>query len=447
MPDVLLRHRVPVFGLIILLLLLWGAGHAQSAALSPIAAAAEEQDTALSLQEALYQAAHHNPELQSYSLEIRAREAESLQAGLRPNPLVTFETENVFGSGPFSRIDAAESTLSISQTVEMGKKRLLRRQVADAETEIAQRDFDRAKADILARTSNAFFAVVAAQERRRLSEDLLDLATRVLTAAQERVAAGRGAQTETIRPRILVREQQLALDKAHRELAASRGALAALMGREKADFGPAAGDLSDFLATPDPKDLDRLLSDSPQIARQLAESERHQRTIRLEQARRIPDLDIEIGARYLRESEDVALILGVSIPLPLFDRNQGAIAAARSRAAQASANERSARLQSQAAFLATHQEMSAARAEAEALRDDIFPASRQALELAEYGYRAGKFGLMEVLDAQRTLVEAQEQYLESLSTFHRASSEMNRLLGTPVSQTFNGSRISANVKE
>lgn len=446
MPDALLRHRRPVLGLIFLLLLLWGADNAHSATVSP-AAAAEEQISVLSLQEALSQAAQHNPELESYSLEIRAREAESLQAGLRPNPLVTFEAENVFGSGPFSGIDAAESTLSISQTVELGKKRALRRQVAEAETGVAQRDFDLARAAVLARTSNAFFAVLAAQERQRLSEDLLDLAVRVLTAAEERVASGRGAQTETIRPRILVREQQIALDKARRELTSSRSALAALMGREKADFGPAAGDLSELFALPDPADLDRLLSDSPQIARQLAENERRRQAIRLEEARRIPDLDIDVGARYLRESEEMALVLGVSIPLPLFDRNQGAIAAARSRAAQARADERNAWLQAKAAILAAHQDMSAARVEAEALRDDILPASRQALEAAEYGYRAGKFGLMEVLDAQRTLVEAQEQYLESLSTYHRAASELERLLGTQVSQALNGARISAHIKE
>ena len=446
MPDALLRHRRPVLGLIFLLLLLWGADNAHSATVSPVAAA-EEQISVLGLQEALSQAAQHNPELESYSLEIRAREAESLQAGLRQNPLVTFEAENVFGSGPFSGIDAAESTLLISQTVELGKKRALRRQVAEAETDVAQRDFDMAKADVLARTSNAFFAVLAAQERRRLSEDLLDLATRVLTAAEERVAAGRGAQTETIRPRILVREQQIALDKARRELAASRGALAALIGREKADFGPAAGDLSEFFAPPSSIELEKLLSDSPQIARQIAESERRQQTIRLVEARQIPDLDIDVGARYLRESDDTALVFGISIPLPLFDRNQGAIAAARSRAAQARADERRARMQAKAALLAAHQEMSGARAEAEALRDDILPASRQALEAAEYGYRAGKFGLMEVLDAQRTLVEAQEQYLESLSTHHRAASELQRILGNPVPEAFHGSRISAHIKE
>ncbi|MDW7711485.1 MAG: TolC family protein [Deferrisomatales bacterium] len=396
---------------------------------------AEEQGAALTLQQALSQAVRHNPELEFYSLEIRGREAEAHQAGLRPNPLLSLEAENVFGSGPFSRTDAAESTLSISQKVELGKKRDLRRHLAEAETGVAQSDFDVVKADLLARTSNAFFAVLAAQERLRLSEELLDLATRVFGAAEERVAAGRGAQTETIRPRILVREQQIALEKAHRELAAARAALAALMGREEADFGFAAGDLSDLFSPPEQAELDRLLTESPQMVRRVAESERRRRAIRMEEARPIPDLDIGVGARYLRESDDTALILGVSIPLPLFDRNQGTIAAARSRAAQARAEERSALLQAKAALAAAHQKMSAARAEAGALRDDILPASKLALESAEYGYRAGKFGLLDVLDAQRTLVAVQEQYLEALRAFHRAASEMERLLGTSVAPT------------
>ena len=232
MPDVLLRHQAPVFGVFILLLLLWGPVTAHSAVTPPVDAIVEDQGAALTLEQALSQAVRHNPELEIYALEIRAREAEALQAGLRPNPLLSFEAENVFGSGPFSGADAADSTLSISQTVELGKKRALRRHVAEAETGVALRDFDIAKADLLARTSNAFFAALTAQERLRLSEDLLDLATRVLDAAEDRVAAGRGAQTETIRPRILVREQQIALERARRELAAARSTLATLIDRK-----------------------------------------------------------------------------------------------------------------------------------------------------------------------------------------------------------------------
>lgn len=448
MPDVFRRVSAPVFGALILLLLLAGSGAASARAeVSTAASTHEEKIGALTFPEALSLVVRHNPELEIYSLEIRAREAESLQAGLRPNPLLSFETENVFGSGPFSGTDAAESTLSISQTVELGKKRSWRRHLAEAETSVAETDFASAKTDLLARTTDAFIAVLAAQEGLRLSEEMAELAKRVLGTVEERVSAGRGAETEAIRPRIQLREQQLARDKARRHLAATRGALAALMGREGADFGPALGDLSRLSSLPDQAELESLLVESPQIVRRAAEIEHRRRAVRLEEARRIPDLDLGIGVRYLRESEETALVLGVSIPLPVFNRNQGAIAAARSRQTQARFEERNVLLQAKAALGAAWQEMSSARAEAEALRDDIIPASRQALESAEYGYRAGKFGVLDVLDAQRTLVEAQERYLDALSAFHRAASEIERLLGSSISLTSHSTRFSATAKE
>ncbi|MBE0595660.1 MAG: TolC family protein [Desulfuromonadales bacterium] len=448
MPDVFRRPSAPVFGALILLLLLAGPGAASARAeVTNAASPHEEISGALTLHESLSLAVLHNPELAIYSQEIRAREAEALQAGLRRNPLLSFEAENVFGSGPFSGTDAAESTLSISQTLELGKKRSLRRHLAEAETNIAQNEFALAKTDLLARTTDAFIAVLEAQERLRLAEEMGDLAKRVLGTVEERVAAGRGAETEAIRPRIQLREQQVARDKARGHLVATRGALAALMGREGADSGPVIGDLSRLSPLPDQAELERRLTESPQFVRRIAESERRRRAVHLEEARRIPDLDLGIGARYLRESDDTALVLGVSVPLPLFDRNQGAIAAARSRQTQACADERSALLQAKAALVAGWQEINSARAEAEALRDDIIPASRQAMESAEYGYRAGKFGILDVLDAQRTLVEAQESYLDALTAFHRAASQLERLLGSPLSKTSHNPRLSATVKE
>jgi cobalt-zinc-cadmium efflux system outer membrane protein len=91
--------------------------------------------------------------------------------------------------------------------------------------------------------------------------------------------------------------------------------------------------------------------------------------------------------------------------------------------------------------------MSAAREEAEGLRDDIIPASRRALEAAEYGYRAGKFGVLDVLDAQRTWVEARERHLESLIAFHRAAAELERLLGSSLDPGRSSLTLSATAKE
>jgi cobalt-zinc-cadmium efflux system outer membrane protein len=218
------------------------------------------------------------------------------------------------------------------------------------------------------------------------------------------------------------------------------------MGRDAGDFDLAAGDLGMLAPLPDLADLERQLETSPLMVQYVAENERRRRVVNLEKARGLPDLDIGIGARYLRESQDTALVVGISLPLPLFDRNQGAIAAARSRQAQARAEQRSALLRTKIALNEAWQEMNVARAEAQVLAEEMIPASRQVLESAEYGYRAGKFGILEVLDAQRHLVDSQERHLLALVALYRAATDIQRLLGSALPPIDHPATLSSTIR-
>jgi cobalt-zinc-cadmium efflux system outer membrane protein len=386
----------------------------------------------LELRQALAWTLLHHPGLDAYSKEVRAREAEMIQAGLRPNPFLSFEAENVFGSGMYSGTDAAELTVSLRQEIELGGKRSKRQGLAAAEVDVAHSEYLVAKADHLARTAASFAGLLAAQERQALADELTTLAERMLEDVRERIAAGKTAAAESGRARILLREMEIAKAKARREVAAARRTLAAGMGRETADFGTVAGDLAQLPHPPPLAELEGLIDESPQIAILMHEIKRRERAVALERARRLPDLEVGLGTRYDRESEDTALLFGLSMPLPLFNRNQGAVAAARSRLAGAEAKKQGAVVQVKAALAENWETMAAAHEEAEILREEVLPTARQALEDARYGYEAGKFGLLEVLDAQRTLVEARGSYLEALSTFHRTAAEMGRLLGPNV---------------
>jgi cobalt-zinc-cadmium efflux system outer membrane protein len=249
------------------------------------------------------------------------------------------------------------------------------------------------------------------------------------------MSAGKAPASERVRARILVAELRAERGKIDHLLAAARQGLAAQMGQEKADFPAVAGNLDQLPHLPGLEDLERTLDQSPATARRLAEVEQRRRVIELESARSIPDLEVGIGARRLSDSEDSALVLGLSVPIPLFDLNRGAIAAAQMRLSKARSEERNTLLETKAALAAAWQEMSGAHGEAEALRNEILPAAREALEAAEYGYQAGKFGILDVLDAQRTQVETRGRYLDALTSFHRATTEMERLLGRELSST------------
>ncbi len=390
--------------------------------------AAADGVTPLTLDHALALALAHNPELNAAAEAINAREAEALQAGLRPNPVLDLEFENLAGSGEFSGTDAAETTLMLSQAIELGGKRKHRRLTAEAETGLARNRSEIARAELRAQTTRQFIAVLSAQERLQLAVELAALARRGLATVEERIEAGKAPDTEKLRARILVAELEIARTRETHTLAAERQGLAALLG-DQLVVGPVAGELTRLPHFPPLAELEPLLEQSPQLAQWQAQLQQRERTLGLEESRRMPDLEVGVGIRYFNDSEDNALVAGLSIPLPLFDRNQGAVAAARSRREQVRAEQRSATLQARAALAAAWQQMNAAFEEAEALRDLVLPAAEETFAAVEYGYRAGKFPLLDVLDAQRTLIETRQSHLAALASFHQAVTELERLLG------------------
>jgi cobalt-zinc-cadmium efflux system outer membrane protein len=162
--------------------------------------------------------------------------------------------------------------------------------------------------------------------------------------------------------------------------------------------------------------------------------------VALEEARRIPNVTANGGARRHNETEDTALIMQLSLPIPVFDRNQGALLAARYQLAKAGEDRRTAEARVLSELASTYAELSSAFAEAIALQTDVVPGAQRAFEAFREGYRQGKFGLLEVLDAQRTLFEAKGRYLEALTAYHQAGADMERLIGAPL-ETVTGAPV------
>jgi cobalt-zinc-cadmium efflux system outer membrane protein len=133
------------------------------------------------------------------------------------------------------------------------------------------------------------------------------------------------------------------------------------------------------------------------------------------------------------EADAYAFLFAASVPLPVFDRNQGNILEARYQLAKTEAERRAAAVRVQTALAETHAALSAAYSEAVTLRDEVLPGAQQAFEAAREGYHQGKFQFLDVLDAQRTLFEARGQYLEALSAYHQAVAALERLIGEPLS--------------
>jgi cobalt-zinc-cadmium efflux system outer membrane protein len=375
-----------------------------------------------------------SPELAASAAEIRAREARVVQAGLLPNPEMEVDVENVGGSGSRQGFEETETTVGLSQLLELAGKRGKRRRVAELETDLAGFDHEARRLAALSGTTKAFVRALSAQERVRLAAELGQLAGEGVRAMRGQVEAGAAHGVEVSRARVALGRSDVARRRAERDLEAAGRALAALWGGEGLGGRGLTGDLSLPASLPPLGAFEDATADGPDVARWASELEERRAAVALEEAGRVPDVTVGAGGRHFSDNGDNALVVGLSVPLPVFDRNQGAIAEARHRLEKARAEREAAVLTARAAVAGAYAELAAAHDEAARLRDDVIPEARRAFDGARAAYRQGAFRVVDVLDAQRTLFELRADYVAAIETFHVQAAELARLTRAPLFQ-------------
>jgi cobalt-zinc-cadmium efflux system outer membrane protein len=374
----------------------------------------------------------HNPKLAAFGWEVRAGEARTLQAGLPPNPEMAIEVENFAGSGELRGFQGTEITIHLSQLIELAGKRDKRVRVAALERDLTAWDYEATRLDVLTQVTQAFVEVLSAQERLVLNTELVRLAEQVFSTVAERVKAGKVSPVEETKASVELSTSRIALERVQRDLEAARKRLVAVWGGRMPVFARAAGVLDAVPAMPPAEQLTERLVQNPEIARWATEMAQRRATVELARAQRIPDPTVGGGFRHARDTGDNALVMSVSIPLPVFDRNQGGVLAARYQLAKAEEERRAAEIQGLAALAEAYAALSSAFVEATTLKNEVLPGAQRAFDAASEGYRQGKFGFLDVLDAQRTLFEARGRSLEALAAYHQAAAEVERLIGEPL---------------
>ncbi|VAX41076.1 Heavy metal RND efflux outer membrane protein, CzcC family [hydrothermal vent metagenome] len=393
---------------------------------------AAEPSGAISLGDALAAALLRSPALEATGYEVRAREAEALQAGLLPNPDLDIEFENFGGTGEVHGFDSMETTLALSQLVELGGKRVKRRRVAEYETRLAGWEYEIRRIDVLSKTAANYVGLLAAERRLRIAIETQELSQRVFDAVGERVDAGKVSPVERIKARVELAQAELERAQTERAVAAARVRLASNWGSTSPQFDSIAGNLDVIVAPPSLESLLAQVEQNPDIARWAAEASLRQAEIELALAQRIPDITVAGGMRYYSEIDETAFVAGLSMPLQIFDRNQGGIRAARLRALQGRRLEEAARVQTRTMVTEAFQILDAAYISVHSTRDEILPSAELAFEAAEEAFRQGKIGALGLLDAERTLFDAHRQLTAALTTYHLAVIASERLIGAPL---------------
>ena len=410
---------------------------------TPAVGASPDPTGELTLRQALEHAFAGNPDLASFSWEVRSGDARILQAGLIPNPEIGLEVENILGSGPYRNIDAIETTLSISQLVELGGKRVARIRLASAGKEVSWWDYEAKRADLAAEVAKSFIEVLSAQERLALAEETTRLVEEVLNAVSARVTAGKISPVEETKARVALSISRIDLERVNRSLEAARTKLAAMWGNSKPVFSRAVGQLNQVTQVPPVEELGDRISLNPDIARWAVEMEQRKAVLAQERAGRVPDITISAGVRRFRdpETEDTALVFGASIPIPVFHRNQGRILESQYQVSKAEREREAAGNRVRAALSEAYQALAIGYVEATTLESVVLPGARSAFESTREGFRQGKFGYLDVLDAQRTHFEARGRYIEAVGAYHKAAADIERLIGGALSDPSKSTEI------
>jgi cobalt-zinc-cadmium efflux system outer membrane protein len=392
--------------------------------LSPffLSSAQAQPASVLTLEQAQALAASKSFAVTAAQREVDANDGAVRQAGAWRNPELNASVED-------TQRATRTTTATVDFPIELGGKRAARLSAADRARELAQVELGNVRAGLRADVVRAFFGVLVAQERVALTRNSAELAARGADAVGKRVAAGKVSPVDETRARVDQANAQLEATEAMAELQSARQTLAALWGDPEPLFGAVQGDIELMPARAPVPELAKELDASPGLLTSRIEVDRRRALVDVERSKGVPDLTVSIGAKRDNEVGRTQAIVGISIPLPFFDRNQGATYEALKRAEKASDEHQAARIRVLTELQQASNQLGVASASARTLKSTVLPAAQQAYDAATKGFEAGKFGFLDVIDAQRSLLQARARYLTALSTSNQVATAIDRLLG------------------
>ncbi len=390
-------------------------------------------DGSLTLGEARRNALASSPALQAIEAQLRAADGASRQARAFANPDLLLEAED-FG-GDDSLPVTPQRTFSLSQSIEWFGKRSARIAASERGRDVVARDLEKGRRDLLAEVDRAFAALLGAQERLAIAEQNAETAREVTRAVASLVEAGEASPVEAARAESDEALTSIDLGNARRDLELTRRSLASLWGDVAPTFSAAAGSLATIAPLPD-RDLALAgLAELPDLTRWDAEIARQASLVTYARRQAIPDLTLSVGTRSLSGSAGRTWVAGLALPIPLFTQLAGARAEAGARQQQAGFERDAEEVRVRTELLAAHTTLSRALDEVRAIRDEVLPKAEKVYDALNEGYRRGKFRLLDLLEARRTLAQTRLRYVDALVRLNLADADLQRLIPNAADDT------------
>ena len=388
--------------------------------------AAVEPTGPLTLRQALALAMLHSPDLAGASWEVRMAEARAIQASLPPNPEIGLDLASV-GSPR-----AVESVLSLGQVIFLSDKLERQKQLALLDRDMSGWEWEARRIRVYSETTKAFVTLVAAQELLTLTQEIVGISQKLLDTTGERVRSGKASPLEEMKAKVELSTVRADLEESRQAGLSARQRLAATWGGTNPKFTRAEGRLETTGAIPTADQVFGLVEQNPEVARWTTEMRRRQAVVRLERRKAIPDLTMAAGFKREKVAGEAAargFTLGATMPIPIFDRNQGGIQESQYNVAKGHEEQRAIRARVLTEIADAYQSMASAHARSAILGGQVVPEAQKAFEAASAGYGEGKFPYLDVLDAQRTVFDARVRHLEAQAEYLTGVADIEGLVG------------------
>jgi cobalt-zinc-cadmium efflux system outer membrane protein len=381
---------------------------------APALTLAEVEGLALSL----------NPTLAEAVARVRAARGEQWQVGLPPNPTYGYLASEMGDEGR-----AGQQGFVVGQEFIRGNKLGLNRTVAAREAQRLEQEFAAQERRVLTDVRIAFYEVYLAQQRVELSRKLQTIGNQTVSTADALLQAQEGRSTDLLQAEIEGQRAQMALAQAESELHGAWRRLAALVGQQDMAMQPLAADL-ESLRWPAAwaETLVQLLRESPEVAAARAEVDRARAALARACAEPIPDVTAQASVQYDDATQDTIAGAQVTLPLPLWNRNQGGIAKAQAELVAARRRLEGVERRLQHDLAQQFQAYETALAQVDTIRGGILDRAQRNLDLTAQGYQAGELAFLDFLTVQRTYFQVNLEYLSALGDLNKGVQMLHGLL-------------------
>lgn len=400
---------------------------------APASKAILEKDE-LTLQDVLALADVLNPELAAERKNIDIASAAIWEAKLYPNPSLLAQIED-YSTKSGGSLGDSKRVVGLGIPIVVSGRIGAATSLAEKERDVAAVHYVWRRREILGAVQRAFVSLLAARQNADLSRETRDLAKSFHAVTDERFKAQAVPEMELLKAAVNLAKAEIDLKLAEKELAVSLKVLHAVLGNIDFPKDKFAGELGFRFTSASLEALrGQVLASHPLLEVSLRRKEAAEFELSLARSERFPDPSLEILGG--RDGEDASIVeAGVSIPLPLFNRNQGKVAGAEARIRKAEFEIESVRNDLLLRLNEAYRTFAVAQERVGVYRDEILPKAGRALSQTNEGYKQGKFSFLDVLDAQRTLADARIAYTAGLADLNLSVSELEKLTGTRLEAT------------